>query len=170
MSRLFSGPAPSAWAGSSASDHELGSQFGCPLIFARSQYASDLVELRGFEPLTSCMPCLTVSSGGVPLGRVTARQGYGRLVGSGCVCRSLGALSLGLSLASGFRSYRAWPTGQPVSRGADRGNPGWYSRERVWLVMRPGRRWRCRGNRGLRRFPYRDGAAECGRRTGRGAL
>jgi hypothetical protein len=42
--------------------------------FADSQ-ACDLVELRGFEPLTSCMPCLTVPSRDVPLGRVTARQG-----------------------------------------------------------------------------------------------
>jgi hypothetical protein len=33
------------------------------------------VELRGFEPLTSCMPCLTVSSDGIVLGRVTALQG-----------------------------------------------------------------------------------------------
>ena len=40
------------------------------------------VELRGFEPLTFCMPCLAVSSGGVSLGRITARQGDG-LVWSG---------------------------------------------------------------------------------------
>lgn len=48
--------------------------------FSRPKYAADLqkrVELRGFEPLTSCMPCLTVPSSGVPLGRVTARQGNG---------------------------------------------------------------------------------------------
>ena len=35
------------------------------------------VELRGFEPLTFCMPCLQVSSGGVSLGCVSARQGNG---------------------------------------------------------------------------------------------
>jgi hypothetical protein len=33
------------------------------------------VELRGFEPLTSCMPCLTVPSDAVAPGRVTAGQG-----------------------------------------------------------------------------------------------
>ncbi len=32
------------------------------------------VELRGFEPLTSCMPCLAVSSDGIALGRITAGQ------------------------------------------------------------------------------------------------
>jgi hypothetical protein len=36
-----------------------------------------MVELRGFEPLTFCMPCLTVSSGSVGQGRITARQGDG---------------------------------------------------------------------------------------------
>jgi len=35
------------------------------------------VELRGFEPLTFCMPCLRFSSGGVSLDRVPARQGNG---------------------------------------------------------------------------------------------
>ena len=34
----------------------------------------DNAELRGFEPLTSCMPCLTVSSDGIALGRITAGQ------------------------------------------------------------------------------------------------
>jgi hypothetical protein len=34
----------------------------------------DNVELRGFEPLTSCMPCLAVSSGGVSLGRSYVTQ------------------------------------------------------------------------------------------------
>jgi hypothetical protein len=33
-----------------------------------------IVELRGFEPLTSCMPCLAVSSGGVALSRIIAGQ------------------------------------------------------------------------------------------------
>jgi hypothetical protein len=53
------------------------------------------VELRGYEPLTSCMPCLTVPSGGVPLGRVTARQGNG-LVRWGLATSAVvwGALSL----------------------------------------------------------------------------
>ena len=32
------------------------------------------VELRGFEPLTSCMPCLVVLSDGIALGRITADQ------------------------------------------------------------------------------------------------
>jgi hypothetical protein len=32
------------------------------------------VELRGFEPLTFCMPCSTIPSGGVALGPVTAGQ------------------------------------------------------------------------------------------------
>jgi hypothetical protein len=30
------------------------------------------VELRGFEPLTFCMPCMPVSSEGIVLGRITA--------------------------------------------------------------------------------------------------
>jgi hypothetical protein len=51
------------------------------------------VELRGYEPLTSCMPCLTVPSGGVPLGRVTARQGqWSCPVGSGYIRRGLGSV------------------------------------------------------------------------------
>jgi hypothetical protein len=33
-----------------------------------------MVELRGFEPLTFCMPCLPVQSGEVAGGRVTAGQ------------------------------------------------------------------------------------------------
>ena len=45
------------------------------------------VELRGFEPLTFCMPCMQVSSDGVALGPVTAVQSgfsvWGRLVRSG---------------------------------------------------------------------------------------
>ena len=45
------------------------------------------MELRGFEPLTFCMPCSTVSSDGVALGPVTAVQsGFGvwrRLAWSG---------------------------------------------------------------------------------------
>jgi hypothetical protein len=36
--------------------------------------ACNLVELRGFDPLTSCMPCLAVSSDGIALGRITAGQ------------------------------------------------------------------------------------------------
>jgi hypothetical protein len=32
------------------------------------------VELRGFEPLTFCMPCTPVSSGGIASGRITAGQ------------------------------------------------------------------------------------------------
>jgi hypothetical protein len=32
------------------------------------------VELRGFEPLTSCMPCLADSSDGIVLSRFTADQ------------------------------------------------------------------------------------------------
>jgi hypothetical protein len=35
---------------------------------------TSLVELRGFEPLTSCMPCLADSSDDVSLGRVAAAQ------------------------------------------------------------------------------------------------
>jgi hypothetical protein len=34
------------------------------------------VELRGFEPLTFCMPCMPVSSDGVALGPVTADQSH----------------------------------------------------------------------------------------------
>ena len=34
-----------------------------------------MVELRGFEPLTCCMPCSMVSSDSVALGPVTAGQG-----------------------------------------------------------------------------------------------
>ena len=33
-----------------------------------------MVELRGFEPLTFCMPCSTIPSGAVVLGPVTALQ------------------------------------------------------------------------------------------------
>jgi hypothetical protein len=33
-----------------------------------------IVELRGLEPLTFCMPCSTVSSGRVALGPVAADQ------------------------------------------------------------------------------------------------
>jgi hypothetical protein len=60
------------------------------------------VELRGFEPLTFCMPCLTVSSGNVGQGRVTARQSNG-LVWVGLAASAeggVGALSLSLSLVS----------------------------------------------------------------------
>jgi hypothetical protein len=46
-----------------------------------------MVELRGFEPLTFCMPCMPVSSDGVTIGPVTAGQGlssiWGRLARSG---------------------------------------------------------------------------------------
>jgi len=33
-----------------------------------------LVELRGFEPLTFCMPCLSIPSGWVASGRIAAGQ------------------------------------------------------------------------------------------------
>ena len=33
-----------------------------------------MVELRGFEPLTFCMPCSMVSSDSVALGPITALQ------------------------------------------------------------------------------------------------
>ena len=46
-----------------------------------------MVELRGFEPLTFCMPCIPVSSEGVALGPVAAGESgfnvWGRLVRSG---------------------------------------------------------------------------------------
>ena len=46
-----------------------------------------MVELRGFEPLTFCMPCSMVSSDRVALGLVTADQSgfgvWGRLAESG---------------------------------------------------------------------------------------
>ena len=60
------------------------------------------VELRGFEPLTFCMPCLQAPSGGVSLGRVSARQGNGLAWQTGCICCGLGALSLGSSLVTGL--------------------------------------------------------------------
>ena len=60
-----------------------------------------MVELRGFEPLTFCMPCLQAPSGGVSLGRVSARQGNGLAWQTGCICCGLGALSLGSSLVTG---------------------------------------------------------------------
>ena len=48
-----------------------------------------IVELRGFEPLTFCMPCSMVSSDGVALGPVTAVQSgcnvWGRLARSGVI-------------------------------------------------------------------------------------
>jgi hypothetical protein len=45
----------------------------CHLIvsFLLERMREKCMELRGFEPLTSCMPCLTVSSGRVALGRIT---------------------------------------------------------------------------------------------------
>jgi hypothetical protein len=46
-----------------------------------------IVELRGFEPLTFCMPCSTIPSDGVALGPVSADQRgcgvWGRLARSG---------------------------------------------------------------------------------------
>ena len=46
-----------------------------------------MVELRGFEPLTFCMPCSTIPSGTVALGPVTALQSsfdvWGRRARSG---------------------------------------------------------------------------------------
>jgi hypothetical protein len=49
-----------------------------------------MVELRGFEPLTFCMPCMPVSSDGVALGPVAAGESgfnvWGRLVRSGEAC------------------------------------------------------------------------------------
>jgi len=46
-----------------------------------------MVELRGFEPLTFCMPCRQVSSDGVVLGPIAALHGgssvRGRLARSG---------------------------------------------------------------------------------------
>jgi len=66
------------------------------------------VELRGFEPLTFCMPCLQVSSGGVSLGCVSARQGNG-LVWQSLPASAVvwGALPLGSSLVTGlFRAQR----------------------------------------------------------------
>ena len=55
------------------------------LIFERRRDKS--VELRGFEPLTFCMPCSRVSSDSVALGPVTALQSsfdvWGRLARSG---------------------------------------------------------------------------------------
>jgi len=45
------------------------------------------VELRGFEPLTFCMPCSMVSSDSVAMGPITALQSnfdvWGRLARSG---------------------------------------------------------------------------------------
>jgi len=50
-----------------------------------------MVELRGFEPLTFCMPCSRVSSDGVVLGPVTAVQNgsdvWGSLARSGEIWR-----------------------------------------------------------------------------------
>jgi hypothetical protein len=72
-----------------------------------------MVELRGFEPLTFCMPCSMVSSDGVALGPVTADQTgsgvWGRLAQSGGIW---GRWDL---VWSGF-------TGPPSSREVDRGN------------------------------------------------
>src|SRR5580700_8096184 len=86
------------------------------------------VELRGYEPLTSCMPCLTVPSGGVPLGRVTARQGNG-LVRWGLATSAVvwGALSLGLSLATGLVSRSVGPPGCR-HRGSSGAAPGFTAR------------------------------------------
>ncbi len=60
------------------------------LVTIYSNEPSKTVELRGFEPLTFCMPCTVVSSEAVPLSLVLAVQGVttvrGRRAGSGGTC------------------------------------------------------------------------------------
>jgi hypothetical protein len=60
---------------------------GCPQCPETSHGGAKGVELRGFEPLTFCMPCSRVSSDDVVLGPVTALQSssnvWGRLAWSG---------------------------------------------------------------------------------------
>jgi len=62
-------------------------QLGTWLGTFQSNRGPKIVELRGFEPLTFCMPCSMVSSDGVALGPVTAVQSrfgvWGRLARSG---------------------------------------------------------------------------------------
>jgi hypothetical protein len=65
----------------------------CHLVvsFSLERVHEKCVELRGFEPLTSCMPCLPDPSGGVALGRVTA----GRKESEVWVRRAASAVVLG---------------------------------------------------------------------------
>jgi hypothetical protein len=54
---------------------------GCPQCPETSHGGAKDVELRGFEPLTFCMPCSRVSSDGVALRLVTAFQSDYRVWG-----------------------------------------------------------------------------------------
>jgi hypothetical protein len=51
----------------------------CHLIVTTTRTSTrKMVELRGFEPLTFCMPCMPVTSDDIGLGRITAgRRNYG---------------------------------------------------------------------------------------------
>jgi hypothetical protein len=55
-----------------APDRELGSWLG---VYNRTEIQKTGVELRGFEPLTFCMPCTTDSSEAVSLGLILTGQG-----------------------------------------------------------------------------------------------
>ena len=89
------------------------------------------MELRGFEPLTFCMPCMRVSSDGVALRPVTALQSA--LV-SGYVLsgrRNLGALGLGLVLAYRPLAHRRCDRRNGNHRRRD-GSEGSQSTEDDW--------------------------------------
>jgi len=91
------------------------------------------VELRGFEPLTFCMPCMRVSSDGVALRPVTALQSA--LV-SGYVLsgrRNLGALGLGLVLAYRPLAHRRCDRRNGNHRRRD-GSEGSQSTEDDWCL------------------------------------
>jgi hypothetical protein len=74
------------------------------------------VELRGFEPLTFCMPCIRVSSDSVGLGPVAVVQSGsnvgGRLARSGGI---LGRWYLVWSWLSGppAKGRQPWPASSP---------------------------------------------------------
>ena len=91
------------------------------------------MELRGFEPLTFCMPCMRVSSDGVALRPVTALQSA--LV-SGYVLsgrRNLGALGLGLVLAYRPLAHRRCDRRNGNHRRRD-GSEGSQSTEDDWCL------------------------------------
>jgi hypothetical protein len=72
------------------------------------------VELRGFEPLTFCMPCMMVSSDDIALGLITAVQsGFG-------VC---GRLARSGEIWGRWSLVWYWFAGSPSQEGLNPGTP-----------------------------------------------
>jgi hypothetical protein len=89
-------------------------------VLAIEHRSENCVELRGFEPLTFCMPCMLVSSDGVGLGPVAAVQSSSNVQGS--LARS-GRIWVRWYLvwswfSAGPRSMkvRPWQPGSPMTR------------------------------------------------------